>query len=370
MDEIRPVPESEDLSWLRQALAGVFEVQDVTSGLASGKAMRIRGRLLVPAAQAYAHLAPLAAEHGKTLLLRRQDDQDVIVCLDWAIQPEPEKVWVPVLLGVLTAISVLASYMLNFVMPELSWSAFWAGLDEGVLFTVALLAILLAHELGHYFVARRLGVPVSPPYLIPLPFSPFGTMGAVIRMKGIPPSKRAMLLTGAAGPICGLLVCLPVLIVGLTLSPVEPLPQAGSYIVEGNSLLYATLKFLVKGQWLPGNGVDLFMHPLAFAGWVGILVTGFNLIPAGQLDGGHVAYAWLGSKARLLTWGVAAALMLMGTLWPGWILWAFLIVLLGRGQQEPLESITPLTRQEVALAVLVLCLFVLTFTPVPLRYVS
>jgi Zn-dependent protease len=367
------MPESDgndDILWLRPLLNGVFDIEDLTSGLANGKALRIRGRLLVPAAEAYTRLSPALAEHHRTLLLRREQDRDIIVSLNWVNHPKPDRVWPAILLGVLTVISVLVTYMLNHVMRELSWDAFLGGIGEGLQFALALLAILMAHEMGHYLVARRFGVAVSPPYLIPLPLSPFGTMGAVIRMKGIPPSRRAMLLTGAAGPLAGLAVCVPILIVGIMLSDVMPLPQTGSYVVEGNSVLYAGLKYLIHGQWLPSETHDLFMHPLAFAGWAGLLVTGFNLIPAGQLDGGHVAYAWLGQRARYLTWGVVGGLLLMGLLWPGWILWGMLILLLSRGQQEPLENITPLSSRELALALLLLGLFILTITPVPLRYIN
>jgi Zn-dependent protease len=361
---------SDEMSWLEPLFDGVYRVEDVTRGLADGRVLRVRGQLLIPAADAYHRLAPAFGEHRRTLLLRRQENKDVIVCLDWVNEPKPDRNWVAIVLGLVTVISVLVTYMLNYVMTEMTWRSFLGGIGEGLQFTLALLAILVTHEMGHYWVARRFGVPVSPPYLIPLPLSPFGTMGAVIRMKGIPPNRRAMLLTGAAGPLAGLVVCLPILIAGLALSKVLPLPADGGYVVEGNSLLYAALKYLLKGQWLPSETQDLFMHPLAFAGWAGLLVTGFNLIPAGQLDGGHVAAAWLGNKARYLTWAVVGVLMLMGILWQGWILWAVLILLLGRGQQEPLESITPLSSREVAVAVLVLCLFVLTFTPVPLRLIS
>jgi membrane-associated protease RseP (regulator of RpoE activity) len=127
-------------------------------------------------------------------------------------------------------------------------------------------------------------------------------MGAVIRMKSVPPSRRAMLLTGAAGPLAGLVVAVPLLIWGLSLSNVAPLPTGGEYMLEGNSLLYAALKRLILGAWLPAGGVDVNLHPMAFAGWAGLLVSALNMIPAGQLDGGHVAYALLGERARYLTY--------------------------------------------------------------------
>ncbi len=367
------VPESDqqdDMQWLRPLLTGVLQIDDVTSGLAEGKALRIRGHLLRPASEVYERLAPAFAQHQRTLLMRRQGDQDVIVSLAWVNEVKPDSYWLAVVLGVLTVISVLVSYMLNYVMQEWTWASFLEGIGEGLQFALALLGILVAHEMGHYLVARRFGVPVSPPYLIPLPLSPFGTMGAVIRMKGIPPNRRAMLLTGAAGPLAGLVVCIPILIAGLALSEIRPLPQSGSYIIEGNSLLYAALKYMIHGQWLPSATHDLFMHPLAFAGWAGLLVTGFNLIPAGQLDGGHVIYAWLGHKARYVTWGVIGVLFFMGFLWQGWFVWAALILLLSRGQQEPLESITPPGTREIALAIFLLFLFIVTITPVPLRFVN
>ncbi|MHB1318737.1 MAG: site-2 protease family protein [Anaerolineae bacterium] len=367
------LPDSEgndDVLWLRPLLSDIFEVEDLTSGLAEGKALRVRGRLLLPAAEVYERLLPAFDAHHRTLLLRHEQDRDIIVSLDWVNRPKPDRIWPAILLAGLTVISVVVTYMLNYVMRELSWDAFIGGIGAGVQFALALLAILTAHEMGHYLVARRFGVAVSPPYLIPLPLSPFGTMGAVIRMRGIPPSRRAMLLTGAAGPLAGLAVCMPILIAGLALSDVLPLPQSGSYVIEGNSVLYAVLKYLLHGQWLPSATHDLFMHPLAFAGWAGLLVTGFNLIPAGQLDGGHVAYAWLGHRARYLTWAVIGGLLLMGLVWPGWILWGVLILFLSRGQQEPLENITPLSSREVAVALLLLVLFAVTIAPVPLRYIN
>ncbi len=347
----------------------VFSIEDVTSGLMPGKALRLRGRLLVPARQAYERLAPTVARAGYTLMMRREEGRDVLVILNWLPSATPDRPALALVLGLLTVLSMLVTYSLNYTVSAFTWQAFLGGLGEGLQFTLALVTILVSHEMGHYIVARRFGLAVSLPYLIPFPLTPFGTMGAIIRMKGIPASRRAMLYTGAAGPIAGLIVCLPILIVGLMLSQVQPLPQGGSYVIEGNSLLYALLKYLIHGQWLPSNSHDLFMHPLAFAGWAGLLVTGLNLIPAGQLDGGHVARAWLGQKAGYLNWVVVGTLIVLGFVWPGWIIWAALTLLLGRGLQEPLESITPLSRREAALAVALLCLFVVTITPVPLRYI-
>lgn len=360
----------DDLAWITPLLRGVFEIEDVTLGALDGAATRLRGHFLVPTDRAYAQLAPLFAARGRTLVFRREQGKDVILSLHGVNQPTPNNRWLPPVLAVLTVISILGTYLLMYGMEELTWESARAGLGQAAMFTVALVAVLLAHEMGHYLAARRLGLAVTLPYLIPFPLSPFGTMGAVIRMKDVPPNKRAMLLIGAAGPLAGLAVTLPLLIVGLLLSEVRPLPASGSYIVEGNSILYALLKYLVHGQWLPSESHDLFMHPVAYASWAGLLVTAFNLIPAGQLDGGHIAYAWLGAKARYLTWAVVVILLGLGFLWPGWFLWAALIFVLARNQQEPLDSITPLRPREIALAVGLFIVLVLTFTPVPLQYIN
>jgi membrane-associated protease RseP (regulator of RpoE activity) len=261
------------------------------------------------------------------------------------------------------------------------------------------MAILLAHEFGHYFVGRARHAPVTLPYFIPFPapISPFGTMGAVIQMKAPPRDKRALLEIGIAGPLAGVIVAIPILIYGLSLSTVEPLrPIAGGAMqMEGNSLLYLLLKWIVFGQVLPspadfGNlppllywlryfftgspfpwgGLDVMIHPIAFAGWAGLLVTALNLIPVGQLDGGHILYALLGDKARKLYPFMLGFTVLMGFAWQGWWLWSALLLLFGRMYDQPLDQVTTLDRRRKVLAVCGLILFILVFTPVPLLIVS
>jgi membrane-associated protease RseP (regulator of RpoE activity) len=171
----------------------------------------------------------------------------------------------------------------------------------GAPLAVPLLGILVVHELGHLIAARLHGVPASLPYFLPFPLiSPFGTAGAIIGMRGRIRSRSALLDIGAAGPIAGLLVALPVLAWGLAHSPVEPLPQ-GEHQIEGQSLLYWLMKLLVLGP-IP-DGHDVVLHPTAWAGWGGLLITMLNLLPIGQLDGGHIAYALFGkAQDRFSTW--------------------------------------------------------------------
>ena len=182
---------------------------------------------------------------------------------------------------------------------------------SGWTFAVPLLAILLFHEFGHYIAARIHRVPASLPYFIPVPIA-LGTFGAVIAMPDRIRSKNALLDIGAAGPLAGLVVAIPVVVVGLWLSPVLPNPES-NYMVEGQNLLYIALKYLVHGP-IP-EGHDVHLHPTAAAGWAGLLLTMFNLIPFGQLDGGHISYALLGERHALLS---------------RWVRWGLLLLFLGQ----------------------------------------
>jgi membrane-associated protease RseP (regulator of RpoE activity) len=184
-------------------------------------------------------------------------------------------------------------------------------------------------------------------------------------------NKRALLDVGAAGPLAGLLFAIPNLLYGLAISSVEPLP-AGGYTLEGNSILYALAKIVVKGQMLPNGQEDVFLSQVAWAGWVGLLVTGLNLIPVGQLDGGHIAYALFGKRARLFYWPVIITLiaLVIFTKTYMWGLWVVLLFFLGRYHAEPLDDITPLDGRRQVLAFASLALFLLVFVPIPLRIVT
>jgi membrane-associated protease RseP (regulator of RpoE activity) len=374
-----------DLRWVYELFGADFAIADVTTEALPGLAVRrgstlavrpasplvvrLRGRFLTPTATAYARLAPLCRAYEYTLTFRREKGEAVIYLVPGVIHPQPENKVIPAVLAALTVLSVLFAQALFGGATELSWAGLLGSLAQGWPFTVSLLGILVAHELGHYFMARAHGVAATLPYLVPFPLSPFGTMGAVILLKDIPPSKRARLLIGVAGPIAGLVVALPVLLLGLALSEVSPLPAQGPYSMEGNSLLYAALKLLMFGRLLPAGGLDVMLHPVAFAGWAGLLVTSYNLIPAGQLDGGHIAYALLGDKARWLTLAIIAALLVMGVWWQGWLVWAVLVFVSSRREVRPHDDLSPLSSSEIALALAMLVLFALTFTPLPLRIV-
>jgi membrane-associated protease RseP (regulator of RpoE activity) len=245
----------------------------------------------------------------------------------------------------------------------------------GLAYSASILSILLAHELGHFLMARRLGVTVSYPFFIPVP-TLIGTMGAFISMKEPPPNRRALLLIAIAGPLAGLVVTIPVLLIGLSLSEVystaalEAMAQEMNteFFQEGNSLLYAAAKFVVFGRWLPGGGEDVLIHPVAWAGWVGLLVTALNLMPAGQLDGGHIYYALVGPRvARTTTQVVVVVLVVLGIFfWTGWLLWAVLISIFGQYRAPLLNELTPLDQRYRMLALLGVVVFFLVFIPAPI----
>ena len=364
---------------IERAVAHVFAVRDVTLGIPEQpETIRLRGHLQIPSHEAYPQIADRLRELEYTALLTRDAEQDLdeLLAVPGILpQAQQSRPWIQGLLfgaTVLTTLYVGAGMSAARPPDDLWWPLF--HLWEGWPFALALLSILLAHEMGHYFASRHHGVPASLPYFVPLPIPEFlgnvlGTMGAVIVMKGRIDNRRSMLDIGAAGPLIGLVVAIPVLLVGLSLSYVQPLPVDQAYSMEGNSLLYLLLKYAIFRRWLPGNGLDVFISPVAFAGWAGLLVTSFNLIPAGQLDGGHVLYSLLGQKAQRITWAIILVLVLLGFfVWSGWFLWAGLVFLFGQRHPGPLDTITQLDAKRKVVAVAVLATFVLTFTPVPLTY--
>ncbi len=255
---------------------------------------------------------------------------------------------------------------------------------KGWIFAVPLLAILLAHEFGHYIAARIHKVPASLPYFIPVPpmLSPFGTMGAVISMRGRIRSRKALVDIGAAGPLAGMVVALPVLVWGLLHSQVRP--ASGGGMLEGESLLYLLLKRLTLGP-IPA-GYDVFLHPVAFAGWAGLFVTMINMIPIGQLDGGHIAYALFGpvqnQLGRMVHWGLLGlgALIIGARFWLGgswgtaiesgsfWMVWFALLLVLKRfgGRDHPPTEPGELGLVRTVVAAGSLLMFVLLFMPTPL----
>jgi hypothetical protein len=236
-------------------------------------------------------------------------------------------------------------------------------LVKGIPFSFSLILILGSHELGHYLTARRYGVDATLPYFLPIPHPLIGTMGAFIRIKSPIPNRRALVRLGAAGPLVGFALAVPVVIVGMMLSkPVMPDQSQGS-IALGSSLLFGLLSRAFFPHLPPGYDVQL--HPLAFAGWLGFFVTALNLLPLGQLDGGHIAYVALGKWQRAFRIVALAAMLGLGFLWSGWFFWALLVLILGLGHPPTLDEVSPLTRTDWVLIVAAILVFILTFIPNP-----
>lgn len=378
----------------------ILRIEDIMAGDAKSRYFaRYRGQLYGEPAQAYEQLAIDLKPHGVTPIFRNEDGRHVVQLLEGTINPPRSNPWVNVLMFAITLLSVLyagALYSYNGPVPESAFEYFLLPiyhLQLGIPFAVSLLAILLAHEFGHYLAARYHKTQVTLPYFIPLPISPLGTMGAFIRLKEPPKNKRVLLDIGVAGPLAGLVIAIPVLLYGLslsTISPINPLPGQGMQL-EGNSILYLLSKYAVFGQLLPTplsyeglspvvywiryfftgqplpiGGLDVMISPIAWAGWAGLLVTALNLIPAGQLDGGHLMYVLMGQRARIFWPFILGGLFLLGFAWPGWWLWALLILILGRIYAEPLDQITTLDPGRKVVAIAGLVIFLLVFTPVPL----
>ena len=350
---------------LRNAIADLFQVTDTTLDAPDPGYVRFRGQFLQDSASCFDELRARFEVYGFTPMAEPQGERVALIGIPAVFRPTDSNHFINLALFIATIFSTLyvgASY----AATEDSFS-----LLSGWPFCLSIMVILGAHEMGHYFAARYHKVPVTLPYFIPLPISILGTMGAVIRIKGPVINKRALLDVGASGPWAGLFFAVPILFFGLATSAVSQLP-AETYMAEGNSLLYALMKIIIFGRFLPADGLDLHLNQVAWAGWAGLLVTSINLIPLGQLDGGHVAYVLFGDKARLLYWPVIiimVALMLI-TRTPTWLLLVALLFFLGRNYAEPLDQVTELDTRRKIIAVLTLALFVLLFIPVPLRYVT
>ena len=272
--------------------------------------------------------------------------------------------WFNLVLFLLTVVSTLV------VGAQLSGAVLLRSPSEivrGIPFSFPLMAILGLHELAHYVFSRRHRVEATLPYFIPLPIWPMGTLGAVIIMRSPIPSRRALFDIGASGPFTSALVSLPVLVVGLKLSTVVPHVAGVPAIHLGGSFLFAAISRLVIG--VPPAGYDIMLHPLAYAGWLGLLVTALNLLPISQLDGGHISYSLFGRHQRTVARLTLAALLVMGFFWPGWWFWALLTLLMGIHHPAPLNPVTPLNPLRKVLAGVAFLILFLSFVPVPFRVV-
>jgi len=235
----------------------------------------------------------------------------------------------------------------------------------GPAYSFTIILILLGHEMGHYLMSQRHQIRATLPFFLPLPLPPFGTLGAVIRMESSISSRKALFDTGVAGPFTSLILSIPAIVIGLNLSKVIPASHIkGEMIRLGDPLLFTFIQHLVMRN-VPSN-YEIVLHPIAYAGWVGLFVTALNLLPVGQLDGGHIAYALFGRRSRaifLITIAVMAFITIFYN--PGWLLLVILFIIFGFRHPSPLDDQTPLDGKRKFLGGLAFLAFILSFTPTP-----
>ena len=313
------------------------------------------------------------------------------------MQPAPPpprpKYWLAVLLFLLTAFTATTlgpvTYLLSRTdvqtdlitvipgLPELGYliflsprviAAVWGDprlLRIGLAFSLPALTILLAHELGHYIACRRYRLPSTLPYFLPIPLN-FGTFGAFIKIQAPIRSKKELFDVGIAGPIAGFLALIPFLLYGIAHSEPASLSASppGGLLALGKCLAIELAWLLFHGPH--GGDTYLNLHPVALGAWLGLLATAINLIPLGQLDGGHILYAATGRLQRRLALPLWLALGLVGFYWPGWLLWCLVVLLIGLHHPPVRDERIPLDRKRRLLAWLALLIFALSFMPVPL----
>jgi membrane-associated protease RseP (regulator of RpoE activity) len=236
----------------------------------------------------------------------------------------------------------------------------------GIIYAVVLMGILLGHELGHFLTCRYYRINATLPYFIPAP-TLIGTLGAFIKIKSPITRKHQLFDIGVAGPLTSFILSMPALVYGLSLSKLTRSisPEEGG-IAFGESLLLRILGNMIFKNVPPGH--DVFLHPVAFAGWVGILVTSFNLFPVGQLDGGHISYALLGSKSRRVANFFLVIFFVMGIFfWVGWFIWALIIFFLGLRHPRVLDEEAPLSPGRRIIAFVMVLIFILSFIPDPIK---
>jgi hypothetical protein len=373
---------------VREAIAPYFAVTDTTPDWPKPGYVRFRGRFLQDADACFDAVRALFEAQGFTPMVREENGRLALIGTPGVYAASPTQWGINLVLFLATVAStMLAGALYNGAFDGVAAGAtgffdLYGGIFRAVLqdwtlilsgwpFSLSILLILGTHELGHYFAARYHKVPVTLPFFIPLPISIIGTMGAVIRLKAPVKNKRALLDVGAAGPLAGFIVAVPIFIFGLATSQLGALPDF-PFQYEGNSLVYIAAKFAVFGRYLPADGVDVYLNQVAWAAWVGMLVTGLNLIPVGQLDGGHVAYVLFGQKARRAYWPVLIGLTLLVLLGNTyiWVFWILLLLAFGRVYAEPLDDVTPLDVKRKVIAVVTLLLFVLVFVPLPFQLIT
>lgn len=358
------IPSNERVLALEDDVHDVFAIHEVTAR-GGGQIVVFTGQFLRSPELVYSQITERFRRRGYVALLRQENGRDVLVAYPAPAIGRHPGVWVNGTLFVVTVLTTVLAGAFQHVVatqPYLDLNATFhaavTGWHHGLPFAVALLAILGVHEFGHYFVARHYRLDVSLPFFIPFPNPYTGTLGAVIRIQSPFESRQALFDVGIAGPLAGLAVAIPVLIVGLASADIEPSTAA----LFNTPLLFQWLQQLVAGPLPNGARLDLEGNPLLMAGWWGLLVTALNLIPISQLDGGHIAYALLGRHQRHVAWAVFGLAALATLLNPSYLVMLVLVFLMGIGHPPALNDLTPIGGGRKVLGAVTFLLLLTLFT--------
>ena len=380
MQTVQPEPAAENTSrleavaQLRAQLAGILADTETlweTAPKQSGaQVLRFRGHMITDSGEGYPLLRQRFAALGYTPIVRREGEYEVVTALPIVFASStPKRWWINLVLFLLTiASTTLVGAVLEQELPfdESMMRIFQDPrlLLSGIPASLTIMGILTVHEFGHYFAARKHGLDSSLPYFIPLPFGLIGTMGAIIRMRTPWEDRDALFDVGAAGPLAGIAIALPLFFIGLMVSPALP-PQPGG-VPLGTPLLLRWMEDLVYVLRGIPQDYDIYVNSWAFTAWFAVFVSGLNLLPIGQLDGGHVAYAVLGDRMRVLSTVVLVVLGALAIfLWSGWYMWIGFSFLSGWMHPPPLNALAPLSKTRRILGYCVFALMVLLFTPAP-----
>ena len=362
---------------LRSLLTDVFsiadtKVLDATAEVgAPAKAVEFRGQLTQAADAAYRTLEPRFKDIGYTIILQREGSADIVQALHGVEAARPTRLIINVLLFIATIITTLmAGAIISGVLmrtPEVFLRQ-PALLLQGIPFAFTLLLILGIHEMGHYAAGRFHHAAVTLPYFIPIPpfgALPLGTLGAFIQLRSPIPNRRALFDIGVAGPLAGLVIAIGAYVIGLSNATVS---HGNSGLTLGRSILTQFLIGLFQPEALK-SGVGVQLNPILLAGWLGLFVTVINLLPIGQLDGGHILYAVVGRRARWVGFITIGVLVILGLRFGAttWLVWAVLGLFFGVRHAPALDDITPLDPARKLIALFTLVIFVLIFVPVPFR---
>ena len=310
------------------------------------------------------------------------------------VRPEPVQILLFLLTCLTTTLAgVQASpeFYARYAEQDLTWQLLFLpkNLVFGLPFSGTLLLILGVHEMGHFIAARRWNVRATLPYFIPFP-TMIGTMGAVIRIKSRIPNRRSLLDIGISGPLPGFVIAVIALAYGLSTAEIVPVSsfEGRGALIFGDSLLTSALQYLMVGEIPPAH--DLMLGPVGFAGWIGLFVTVLNLLPIGQFDGGHLIYALFGKRHEIVSKAAIIGLFAMWALgpeydwvhdaapfsawlqsrWPGWLIWGFISIVLGRRHPPTLDPVTTLDPTRKWLAYLTVGIFIVCFIPNPIRWIA